>query len=159
MTTTQRDLTDAGRAARALSRSGLAIVRVPDDLAVLTNHGLTGRKRGVQALVRLGLLRSVARGIYEVRDPAGVSRTSFELLLAGRFADQPHLATGWWALAEAGLTSQDVREVVLLATTKRRDFNVVGRHAHVVKVSADALWGGKAPPQRVGGGLAGTRAV
>jgi predicted transcriptional regulator of viral defense system len=93
--------------------------------------------------VRLGLLRPVARGLYEVRNPTGVSRSSFELLLAARFAEQSHLATGWWALAVTGLTSQDVREVVVLATTNRRDFDAGGRHAHIVRVDAHDLWGGK----------------
>lgn len=142
----QRDQTDAGRAARALARSGLTTLRVPEDLNVLTELGLPGGRRGVQALVRLGLLRSVARGLYEVRDPTGVSQSNFERLLASRFAELPHLATGWWALALGGLTNQDVREVVVLTTTKRRDFEATGRRAHVVRVDARDLWGGNRRP-------------
>ena len=129
-----------------MSRSGLTTLRVPDDLGRLTELGLPGGRRGIQALVRLGLLHAVARGLYEVRNSSGVSESSFELLLAARVANQPHLATGWWALAIAGLTNQDVREVVVLATTKRRDLDVAGRHARIVKVPADDLWGGKQRP-------------
>ncbi len=122
-------------------------MRVPEDLDRLAEVGLADGKRGVKALVQLGLLHQIARGIYEVRAPDGVSRSSFELLLAGRVADRPHLATGWWALAAAGLTNQDVREVVVLTTTNRRDFRAAGRRAHLVKVdSADDLWGGKRQP-------------
>jgi predicted transcriptional regulator of viral defense system len=119
------------------------VVRVPDDLDTLAELGLVDGRRSVKALVKLGLLRQVARGIYEVRNPTGVSQSSFELLLAGRLADRPHLVTGWWALAEAGLTNQDVREVGVLTTTNRRDFAAGGRRARFVKVDAQDLWGGK----------------
>ena len=122
-------------------------MRVPEDLNTLAELGVTDGKRGIQALVRLGLLHPIARGIYEVRTPSGVSRSSFELLLAGRLTDRPHLATGWWALAEAGLTNQDVREVVVLTPTNRRDFETAGRRAHMVTVdSPKDLWGGKRRP-------------
>ncbi len=146
MPANQRDQTDAGRAARALSRSELTTLRVPEDLPKLTELGLPYGRRGVQTLVRLGLLRPVARGLYEVRDPRGVSQTNFEQLLAARLADEPHLVTGWWALAAAGLTNQDVREVVVLVTKHRRDFSAAGRRARVVAVGAQDLWGGKRRP-------------
>jgi predicted transcriptional regulator of viral defense system len=146
VSTIQRNQTDAGRAARALSRSRLTTIRVPDDLAKLAEFGLPGGKRGIQSLAKLGLVRPVARGLYEVRSPTGVSQSSFEQLLAARFANRPHLVTGWWALAEAGLTNQDVREAVVLTTRNRRDFDVAGRHAHVVKVDAHELWGGNQRP-------------
>ena len=144
MSTIQRNQTDAGNAARALARSGLATVRVPDDLGRLTELGLPAGRGGIQSLLKLGLLRPVARGLYEVRNASGVSQSSFELLLAARFADKPHLVTGWWALALAGFTNQDVREAVVLTTSKRRDLDAAGRHAHIVKVDTHELWGGKA---------------
>jgi predicted transcriptional regulator of viral defense system len=143
MVASQRDLSQAGQAARALARAGLSVVRVPEDLGALTEHGLPGGSRGIEPLVKLGLLRPVARGIYEVRDSRGVALSSFELLLAARFCDRPHLVTGWWALSVAGLTSQDVREALVLTTTKRRDLHALGRRAHVVRVAATDLWGGK----------------
>lgn len=142
MAGTQRDLTDAGRAAQALVRSGLAVIRVPEDLPELARHGFPeAETRGLASLVKLGLVRPVARGLYEVRAPNGVTRSSFEGLLAGRFAGTPHLVTGWWALAEAGLTNQDVRTVVVLAPTNRRDLTIAGRKVRVAKASSDP-WGG-----------------
>lgn len=146
MSTRQRDQTDAGQAARALARSGFTTLRVPEDLDALAQLGLPGGRRGVQALVRLGLLRPVARGLYEVRNPSGVSQSSFEQLLAARFADEPHLVSGWWALSIAGLTNQDVREAVVLTTAKRRDLEAVGRRAHIVRVDKRDLWGGARRP-------------
>ena len=144
MAKTQRDLTDAGRAAQALVRSGLAVIRVPEDLPELADFGFPeAESYGLAPLVKLGLVRPVARGIYEVRDPNGVARSSFESLLAGRFAGTPHLVTGWWALAEAGLTNQDVRMVVVLSPTNRRDLAMAGRKVQVVEASDD-LWGGDA---------------
>ncbi|HET7130523.1 MAG TPA: hypothetical protein VFJ93_15755 [Gaiellaceae bacterium] len=143
MARTQRDLTDAGRAARALARSGLAAIRVPQDLPELTRHGFPeAETQGLAPLLKLGLVRPVARGLYEVRDSGGVTRSSFEELLAGRFADTPHLATGWWALAQAGLTNQDVRTVVVLTPTDRRDLTLAGRRVRVAK-ARDDLWGGE----------------
>lgn len=140
----QRDLTAAGRAAQALARSGLSVVRVPDDLPLLAENGFTEAETvGLGSLVKLGLVRPVARGLFEVRDPTGVARSSFELLLAARFADRPHLATGWWALARAGLTNQDVREVVVLSATKRRDLIISGRRVRVARVEPQELWGGE----------------
>ncbi|HUO74813.1 MAG TPA: hypothetical protein VMU39_28870 [Solirubrobacteraceae bacterium] len=139
MATTQRDLTEAGRAARALARSGLAVIRVPEDLPELAEYGLP--EAGLAPLVKLGLVRRAARGVYEVRDPNGVTRSSFETLLAGRFAGTPHLVTGWWALAQAGLTNQDVRTVVVLTATNRRDLAIAGRRVRVAKAHDD-LWGG-----------------
>lgn len=155
-----------GRAARALARSGLDVIRVPDDLPVLAKHGFPEAIRvGVSPLERLGLVRPVARGLYEVRDQRGVSRSSFEELLAARFAGTPHLVTGWWVLARAGLTNQDVREVVVLTTTNRRGLTLSGRRVHVVTVDPDDLWGGKlcsnglavARPERALCDTAGTR--
>jgi predicted transcriptional regulator of viral defense system len=111
-------------------------------LGKLEGLGLPRGRRGLETLVRLGLLRPIARGLYEVRSPSGVSQTTFELVLAARFADRPHLVSGWWALALAGLTNQDVREAVVLTISNRRDLDVAGRHAHVVKVDVHQLWGG-----------------
>jgi predicted transcriptional regulator of viral defense system len=166
MTTAQRNLSDAGRAARALARSGLDVVRVPEDLPALAWHGFTEVETvGLKPLLRLGLVRPAARGLYEVRDPRGVSRSSFEKLLAARFAGTTHLVTGWWALGQAGLTSQDVREVVVLTTTHRRDFTIAGRKVRVSKVEPDDIWGGQtsengltvARPERAFCDCAGTR--
>lgn len=143
MARTQRDLSDAGRAARALARSGLAAIRVPEDLPELTRHGYPEvETQGLAPLLKLGLVRRVARGLYEVRDPRGVTRSPFEELLAARFADTPHLVTGWWALAQAGLTNQDVRTVVVLTSTDRRDLTLAGHRIRVAK-ARDDLWGGK----------------
>lgn len=121
-------------------------MRVPDDLDALGRLGLPGGRRGVKMLVKLGFLSPVARGLYEVRDPSGVSKSSFEVLLAARFAHRPHLVTGWWALAQAGLTNQDVRVAVVLTSSNRRDLDAAGRRAHVVKVDARDLWGGRRRP-------------
>jgi predicted transcriptional regulator of viral defense system len=143
MARTQRDLSDAGRAARALARSGLAAIRVPQDLPELKRHGFPeAETQGLAPLLKLGLVRPVARGLYEVRDPGGVTRSPFEELLAGRFADSPHLVTGWWALAQAGLTNQDVRTVVVLTATDRRGLTLAGRRVRVAK-ARDDLWGGE----------------
>lgn len=166
MATAQRNLTDAGRAARALARSGLDVVRVPEDLPVLARHGFPEVETvGLRPLIRLGLVRPAARGLYEVRDPRGVARSSFEKLLAARFAGTDHLVTGWWALAQAGLTSQDVREVVVLTTTNRRDLTIAGRKVRVAKVEPHVMWGGEtrknglivARPERAFCDCAGTR--
>jgi predicted transcriptional regulator of viral defense system len=166
VTTTRRTPNGAGRAARALARSGLDVVKVPEDLSVLARHGFPEAETvGLEPLLRLGLVRPAARGLYEVRDARGVSRSSFEKLLAARFAGAPHLATGWWVLAKAGLTSQDVREVVVLTTTHRRDLTVAGRTVRVAKVEPDEIWGGRtnesglfvARPERAFCDCAGTR--
>jgi predicted transcriptional regulator of viral defense system len=135
----------AGQAARALARSGLSVIRIPDDLQTLHRHGfpMQSSQSALQMLVRLGLLRPIARGLYEVRDPAGVSQSSFEALLGSWFRGGPHLATGWWALAQAHLTTQEVREVVVLTETNRRSVFVLGRRVRVAKVGRDDLWGGR----------------
>jgi predicted transcriptional regulator of viral defense system len=144
MATVERNISDAGRAARALARSGLDVVRVPEDLPVLARHGFPEVETvGLQPLLRLGLVTRAAYGLYEVRDARGVARSSFEKLLAARFAGTPHLVTGWWALAHASLTSQDVREVVVLTTTNRRDLAILGRRVRVAKVRPDDIWGGQ----------------
>ncbi|MGZ4532442.1 MAG: hypothetical protein ACXVXP_08830 [Mycobacteriaceae bacterium] len=48
------------------------------------------------------------------------------------------------ALAQAGLTNQDVREVVVLTQTNRRDLTIQGRRVRVAKVESNELWGGEA---------------
>jgi predicted transcriptional regulator of viral defense system len=155
-----------GRAARALARSGLDVIRVPEDFPTLAEHGFPEVERvGVEPLKRLGLVRPAARGLYEVRDPRGVARSSFEKLLAARFAGTPHLVTGWWVLALAGLTNQDVKEVVVLTTTNRRSLTISGRRVRVAKVGPADLWGGEkrkdglviARPERAFCDCAGTR--
>lgn len=92
------------------------------------------------------MIRRVARGLYEVRDATGTSQSSLELLLAGRFADAPHLVTGWWALGQARLTNQDVREVIILSESRRRSVKVFGRQVRVVVVAPEGLWGGVERP-------------
>ena len=132
-----------GAQLRRLVQFGLVVIRVPEDLPELTRNGFPeAETQGLAPLVKLGLVRSVARGIYEVRDPNGVARSSFETLLAARFAGTPHLVTGWWVLAQAGLTNQDVRTVVVLTPTNRRDLTIAGRRVRVAKASDD-LWGGE----------------
>lgn len=139
------DLSPAGQAVRALARSDLSVLRVPQDLEELARLGFPQLgTNGLAALVRLGLIRPIARGLYEVRDSTGVTRTSFEALLAARFSDTKHLATGWWALAERGLTNQDVREAIILTETNRRAFQALGRRARAARVNDDELWGGEA---------------
>ena len=141
MRSATRELTSDGRAVRALARSGLSVLRVPQDLPILVRRGLPDPETvGLPSLLRLGLIAPVARGLYEVRTPAGVTRGSFADLLAGRFADTPHLVTGWWALADANLTNQDVRRVTVLTATNRRTTTIAG---HVVQPvpNTDELWG------------------
>lgn len=140
----EEKLSAAGQAARALARAELSVLRVPQDIEQLTRLGLPMPAAGsLAALARLGLIRPIARGLYEVRDSAGVSRSSFAALVAARFSDTRYLATGWWALGQRDLTSQDVREVIVLTETKRRLFQVLGRRARAVPISADELWGGE----------------
>lgn len=143
------------------------MIHLPDDLGTLERYGfpIASSESSLRTLTRLGLLRPIARGLYEVRDPTGVSRSSFETLLASWFHADAHLATGWWALAQARLTNQDVREVVVLTQTNRRDLTVLGRRVRVVKVKEHELWGGKprksgliiARPERALCDCAGTR--
>lgn len=166
MAETSRTPNHAGQAARALTRSGLSVIRVPDDLETLRSHGFPAAsgQSTLRTLTRLGLVRPIARGLYEVRDPAGVSRSSFESLLATWLRGN-HLTTGWWALAQAHLTNQDVREVVVLTTTNRRDLTVLGRNVRVSKGDEANLWGGRkrdsgliiATPERAFCDCAGTR--
>lgn len=139
----QYQLSPAGRAVRALARSDLSVVRIPQDTDELVRLGFPEEINGVAALTRLGLLRPIARGLYEVRDATGASRTSFEAVLASRFGDTEHLATGWWALAGKGLTDQGVREAIVLTKTNRRAFQALGRRVRVVRVGDDELWGGE----------------
>jgi len=143
------------------------VIRVPDDMEILRGFGfpVSSSQSVLRMLARLGLIRPIARGLYEVRDPAGVSRSSFEALLATWFRSDDHLATGWWALAQARLTNQDVREVVVLTDTNRRNLNVLGRNVRVAKVGESELWGGRkresgliiATPERAFCDCVGTR--
>jgi predicted transcriptional regulator of viral defense system len=133
------------RALRAISRSGLRTLHLPNDRRALSDQGVAEHEIGaaIQALERLGMLRHVAHGVYEVRDPRGVGRASFERLVAARIGTSPHLATGWWALAHHGLTQQDVRELIVLVPTNRREFVIAGRRVRPAKVAEDRLWGGR----------------
>jgi len=133
------------RAARALARSELDTLRVPEDLEHLHQLGFPERTReALRELVELGLLTPVARGLYEVRDSTGLARGGFEKLLAARLAGAEHLVTGWWALARAGLTDQDVREViVLIGSGRRRPLTLVGRRVRFVTVAPAQIWGGR----------------
>ncbi len=128
-----------------MTRSGLRTLHLPRDRRVLVEQGIAEDEiaAALVALQRLGMLRHVSHGVYEVHDPNGVSRASFEQLVAARMGDSPHLATGWWALAYHGLTQQEVRAVVVLVATSRRGFVVAGRHVRPAKVAQDRLWGGR----------------
>ena len=134
----------AAQASRALARSGLTVVRVPEDIETLREFGFPEQNReGIRALRSLDLIRPVGRGIYEVRDPSGRVRGGLERLVAAKLSGTAHLVTGWWALADAQLTNQDVRELVVLTPSKRRGLTLSGKRVHVVAAPEAELWGGR----------------
>lgn len=132
------------RAARALARSGLTVLRVPEDVPTLADAGLDPGEieLALRALQRRGLVERVGKNVYAVRDQAGTELSTFESLIAARLNGADHLVTGWWALARHQLTPHSVRQVVVLSPSKRSPVEYRGRRAKFAMVPLDDIWGG-----------------
>lgn len=127
-----------------LDRERRRVLVLPRDWALV--DAVTGnRERSRDLLHRLsraGWLRRVRRGAYVVR--ARSRRADVSVLeLVGELTSGPHMVSAGRALAEAGLSDQAFRLIVVLVTAQQRSWAWLGERVRYARVSPSHLWGGR----------------
>jgi predicted transcriptional regulator of viral defense system len=129
----------------ALDREGRRVITVPQDWSTVEEAIGGDRQAAKGVLTRLkanGWLRNVRRGTYVIVDRSATARQG-ALELVGHVSEQPYFVTAGRALAQAGLSDQAFKRIVVVSPHEQRPWTWRGERVTYALLPDERVWGAR----------------